>query len=489
MKKKNKYAILELIYEGMVARCYKARDPILNRLVLLKILNPNLTSDTQWIKRFEREAVIQAKLKHPNIVTIYELGKGDDFYIASEYIHGMTLKEMIEKKGPLELKLLSSIIKQIVSALRYAHKKGVIHRDLKPGNILITEKNEVKLADFGLAFALDSDSITQEGFVLGTPAYMSPEQARGKKVDYRSDIFSLGVTLYEALSGINPFKGNTYADSISKVLNSNPEPLTNIAPNIPVQVSDIVSKMLVKDRKKRLSKIDELEAIFEPFAGAVGLKKRHKKFSLIYALLSIPILILCISIYNSLMSTHKKEEIIKSKENTVFSRPAAVDTINLARTTSPLTKKKSLPVYMKQKEEYVNVRLIVLQWAYVYIDGDYIGTTPLREEIKLKKGKHQIILKHPYFPTFTEDVVITDSCLLTYDLGKKCAFLDIQVNPWGIVYIDGECVDTTPIARPIPVTLGEHLIMVKHTTLGERMEKVTIDSTKVYQFSYNLKSE
>jgi len=489
MRKKTKYEIIELIYEGMAAQSFKARDPILNRLVLLKILHPNLSSDTQWVQRFKREAVIQAKLRHPNIVTIYELGKGDNFYIASEYVQGMTLKELIAKKGSIDLKTLSPIIVQVVAALRYAHKRGIVHRDLKSANILITEKNEVKLTDFGLAFARDSSTITQEGFVLGTPAYMSPEQARGKKVDFRSDIFSLGVTIYEALSGENPFKGETYADSISRVLNVTPKTLAEVVPNLSKNVSDIVSKMLIKDREKRLSNLEELESVFTPLVGSTYSRTRQRRFRLIYAILVIPVFILVIFLYSNYLSRKNEIKVVQSEIDSASMPLNVVDTSNLSSIAPQVTVEKPALVYSKPKEEYVDVVLNVSPWADVYIDGASIGTTPFVDALKLKKGKHNIVLKNPYFPILVEDVVITEYCSLTYNLEQRCAFLDITVEPWGIIYIDGELVDTTPLERPIPVLLGDHTIRVRHFQLGERSKRVTMDSTKVYQFSFDLRGE
>ncbi len=483
---RGKYEILESIYEGMAARSYKARDPKLDRLVLLKILHSNLSSDIQWVKRFEREAMIQAKLRHPNIVMIYEMGKGKNFYIASEYIQGITLKELITKQGFLEFKTLSPIILQIIAALRYAHKKGIVHRDLKPANILITEKNKVKLTDFGLAFVKDCGSITQEGFVLGTPAYMSPEQARGKKVDFRSDIFSLGVTIYEALSGKNPFKGNTNADSISRILHLKLEKLDKVVPDIPVQISDTVAKMLVKDPEKRLSKLNEVESVF---ANSAGVKPRHREISLKYALLFIPIIILFIFLYDTRVNIQNKESVVKSVVDSMSSAITVIDTLNPVGTTLSIAKKESKPEYVKPEPGYVEVKLMVSPWANVFIDGDSIGTTPLGQEIKLKKGKHCIVLKNPYFPAIVEDIVIMNNCSLTYNFNKRYALLDIEVTPWGIIYIDGELVDTTPLKRPIPVTLGEHTIRIEHSSLDERVEMITTDSIKLYQLTFDLEDE
>jgi serine/threonine protein kinase len=490
MRKKTKYEIIELIYKGMAARSFKARDPILNRLVLLKILHHDLSSDTQWVQRFEREAVIQAKLRHPNIVTIYELGKGDNFYIASEYVQGITLKELIAKKGSVDLETLSPIIVQVIAALRYAHKRGIVHRDLKSANILITEKNEVKLTDFGLAFARDSGTITQEGFVLGTPAYMSPEQARGKKVDFRSDIFSLGVTIYEALSGKNPFEGETYADSISRVLNVTPKTLAEVVPNLPENVSDIVSKMLIKDRKNRLSNLEELESVFASVVGSTYSGTGKRKFRLIYAILTVPVFILVIFLYKNYLDRQNEIKVVQSDIDSVSMSLGAVDTLDFNSTAPLVSIKKPMPMYnSKPKEEYADVVLNVSPWADVYIDGASIGTTPFVDALKLKKGKHTIVLKNPYFPILVEDIMITEYCSLTYNLEQRCAFIDITVEPWGIIYIDGELVDTTPIERPIPVLLGDHTIRVRHFQLGERSKRVTMDSTRLYQFSFDLRGE
>lgn len=496
MKIEDKYEILEPIYEGMTAKSFKARDKILDRLVLLKILHSHLVSDNEWIKRFEREAVIQAKLKHPNIVMIYELGKGQNFYIASEYVQGLTLKEMIKKNGQLSLKALGPIVRQIVAALKYAHKRGIVHRDLKPANILITEKGEVKLTDFGLAFVQGGESITQQGVVFGTPEYMSPEQARAQKAGFPSDIFALGVTIYEALTGNNPFKGNTHTDSINRILNSNPPILNTVLPDLPISVSEIISKMLIKNPQERQSNLEGLASAFAPFADSGyreiisypfsrRLSEKRKLFS--YGALIVVFLILSAFYYNHWSNKKEQKFKIKSGIAAVNQQLEVKNHLNANSVVSLPIKKSTPPSFLR--DDYVFIKFQVLPWANVYIDDDSAGTTPFTERIRLKKGAHKIKLKNPFFPVYTEDLVIENSCTLTFNLKEKFAFLKIEVKPWGIVYLDGALVDTTPLESPVPVSLGEHTILVRHFALGERTKIVKADSAKLYQLSFDLKNK
>jgi len=484
MKRIGRYEIIDLIYEGMLAKSYKAYDPLLNRKVFLKIMHPNLSSDNSWIRRFEREARIQAKLKHPNIVTIYELGKDKNFFIASEYVEGCTLKDLIVKNGRVEMRELSNILIQVINALEYLHEKGIVHRDIKPQNILISKTNDVKLADFGLAFSPKEDSITQQGFTLGTPEYMSPEQAIGKKVDFRSDIFSLGVTIYESLSGKNPFRGESYADSINKIINFRQINLSRSIPDLPASVADIVDKMLIKDKERRLSSLNKVKSVFIEFAESrflrTKVKRKSKRAALIYAILILPLIMLFFALNYEF---HKDREISRVAEviNTEDSTLGAEDPRMSPSPRNRGSKRSHLPA----PKECVDIWFEVSPWANIYIDGESVATTPFVGELRLNKGKHTIVLRNPYYPSIVDSVNLTRPCTLVYDFEKRYAFIDLEVNPWGIIYLDGILVDTTPLSRPIPITLGHHKIEIVHNVLGKIVKDVVIDSARVYHFSFD----
>ncbi len=248
----NKYELLEEIGRGGMAIVYKARQKNLDRIIALKILPQQFTHDKEFLERFHREARASANLTHPNIVTIFDEGSENGVhFIAMEYLEGSDLYSLISSKKQLSLEWVVSVISPIADALDYAHKKGIVHRDIKSANIIITESGRAVLTDFGIARAISGSKLSQTGSVIGTPEYMSPEQADGKNVDGRSDLFSLGIVLYECLSGELPFKGNNPLGTVYKVINSDPLPLRELRKNLPEWIFSVIHKSLSKQTNLR----------------------------------------------------------------------------------------------------------------------------------------------------------------------------------------------------------------------------------------------
>ncbi len=283
MKKSFKdYDFLEVIGKGGMAVLYKGFQRSLSRNVAIKELHTFLLDNENFIDRFEREAKALASLMHENVVQVFDFGKEQDsYYIVMEYVEGLDLKELMKSttKFPLEIALM--VIYQICSGLEHAHSSGITHRDMKPGNVLMNKFGVVKIADFGLAQAANLDSITVTGSLIGTPAYMSPEQAAGKKVDHRSDIFSIGVMLYEMISSKKPYGGDSYASVIAKILTQKPRQIIEIEPNLPSDIINIVNKSLAKYVEKRYSDIGLMLQDLENYFGSIGItpnKRLVKKF-------------------------------------------------------------------------------------------------------------------------------------------------------------------------------------------------------------------
>jgi serine/threonine protein kinase/Tfp pilus assembly protein PilF len=261
------YKILEKIGEGGMGVVYKAEDTKLNRTVALKFLPPEWTLNDEAKKRFMREAQAAAALDHPNICTVYEI---DEFegrtFISMAYIKGQTLKHKMES-GPLEIQDAQGLILQIALGLNEAHQNGIVHRDIKPANIMITEKGLAKIMDFGLAKLETGADITKTITIMGTVAYMSPEQARGGKVDIRSDIWSLGVLFYELLTGQLPFGRDTYQASLYAIMHKDPESLSSHRSGIPEMFEMVIKKSLEKDLSRRYqSLLDFIQDLKDPYA-------------------------------------------------------------------------------------------------------------------------------------------------------------------------------------------------------------------------------
>ena len=256
----NRYEIIEKIGSGGMATVYKAKCHVLNRYVAIKILRDEFTTDEEFIKRFEVEAQSAASITHPNIVSVYDVGvDGNLYYIVMELIKGKTLKEIIiEERGPLPWKWSVNIAIQIASALETAHKNNIVHRDIKPHNIIITEDGVAKVTDFGIAKAVSNSTITAFGTTIGSVHYFSPEHARGGFTDEKSDLYSLGVVMYEMLTGKVPFDADTPVSVALKHMQEEPRPAKEVNPNIPLAVNDVIMKALKKDVTLRYQSATEM---------------------------------------------------------------------------------------------------------------------------------------------------------------------------------------------------------------------------------------
>jgi serine/threonine protein kinase/Tfp pilus assembly protein PilF len=253
-----RYTIIEELGRGGMGVVYKAEDTKLKRTVALKFLPPELTHIPDVKDRFMREAQAAAALDHPNICTVYEFDEAEEkTFISMAYVEGQSLRKKLES-GPLELDEALRIATQAAQGLQIAHKKGVVHRDIKSANIMVTEDNQAKIMDFGLARMTGGTLITKEGMTMGTIAYMSPEQARGEEVDHRTDIWSFGVVLYEMFGGQLPFKGEQDQAVVYSILNEKPKPITELRSEIPVSIGQVVDKALEKNPDKRYQQINEL---------------------------------------------------------------------------------------------------------------------------------------------------------------------------------------------------------------------------------------
>jgi eukaryotic-like serine/threonine-protein kinase len=261
-----RYRIQRKLGAGGMADVYLAEDQELGRRIAIKILNGRHANDDQFIERFRREAKNAAALNHPNIVSIYDRGEAEDtYYIAMEYLDGRTLKELIVGRGAAPINVAIEYARQILSALRFAHRHGIVHRDIKPHNVLVDGEGRVKVTDFGIARA-GTSQMTEAGSIVGTAQYLSPEQARGGEVDPRSDLYSLGIVLYELLTGKTPFDGETPVEIAMKHLSATPKPPSKLRPDVPRELDMVVMRALAKNPDDRYQSADEMEADLERVA-------------------------------------------------------------------------------------------------------------------------------------------------------------------------------------------------------------------------------
>ena len=256
----NRYSIIHTLGRGGMAKVYRAHDEVLDRDVALKVLREQFADDEEFVERFKLEAKSAASLSHPNIVQVYDRGETQEgpSYIAMEYVPGGTLKERISSDGPLEPGVAASLALQIAEALGAAHERGVVHRDIKPQNVLLTATGDAKVADFGIARAASTATISQTSVILGTASYMSPEQAVGEPATPRSDLYSLGIVLYETLTGALPYTAESPVAVSMKHINDPLRPPKEVNPQIPEGLNALVVKLLAKDPEDRYADAAEL---------------------------------------------------------------------------------------------------------------------------------------------------------------------------------------------------------------------------------------
>src|SRR5256884_3865638 len=255
-----RYKIVRKLGAGGMADVYLAEDQELGRRVAIKILNDRHANDDQFVERFRREAKNAAGLSHPNIVSIYDRGEAEGtYYIAMEFLDGRSLKELIVSRGPAPIPIAIDYARQILAALRFAHRNGIVHRDIKPHNVLVDSEGRLKVTDFGIARA-GASQMTEAGSIIGTAQYLSPEQAKGSPVDQTSDLYSVGIVLYELLTGVVPFTGDTPVEIAMKHLSAVPEPPSAKRAEIPRDLDLIILRALGKDPSERYQSAEEMDA-------------------------------------------------------------------------------------------------------------------------------------------------------------------------------------------------------------------------------------
>jgi len=264
-----RYELQRRLARGGMAEVFLAQDQLLGRPVAVKVLFPEFATDPSFVERFRREAQAAANLSHPNIVGVYDWGReGKTYYIVMEYVEGRSLSEIIRTEGPLPAVQAAEIAKEIASALGFAHKNDVVHRDMKSGNVIVSNSGQIKVADFGIATAISGtgqSNLTQTGAVMGTATYFSPEQAQGKPLDGRSDLYSLGIVMYEMLTGSPPFSGDSPVSIAYKHVQEQPELISTKRPGVAEALQAITAKLLNKEPDQRYSRAEELQSDLEKF--------------------------------------------------------------------------------------------------------------------------------------------------------------------------------------------------------------------------------
>ena len=255
-----RYEIIETLGQGGMGAVYKARDREVDRVVALKVIRPELANQPQILARFKRELILSRQVTHKNVVRIFDLGEADNIkFITMEFVDGRDLHSLLRANTPLSLEQKVKIVIQVCRALEAAHAEGVVHRDLKPQNIMLENTGRVVVMDFGIAHSMEESGGTSTGMLLGTPAYVSPEQAKGEKIDTRSDIYTLGIVFYELLTGKVPFESETVVGLLLKRIQERPVPPIERDKEIPQALSDVVLKCLIVEKEHRYQTTREVQ--------------------------------------------------------------------------------------------------------------------------------------------------------------------------------------------------------------------------------------
>lgn len=359
----DRYEIIKMIGEGGMANVYLANDNILERKVAIKVLRGDLSNDEKFIRRFKREALSVSNLSHPNIVEVYDVGEEDgNYYIVMEYIEGKTLKQLLQKRGALTLPEVIDIMSQLTDGLSHAHEAYIIHRDIKPQNIMIEDNGLVKITDFGIAMALNSTQLTQTNSVMGSVHYLPPEQANGKGSTIKSDIYSLGILMYELLAGSVPFKGDTAVEIALKHMKEKMPSIRKQNPTIPQSVENIVLKATAKNPKNRYDSVREMYNDLQ-----TAMEKDNEK-RLVYEYPE-----------NDLEETKVIAPIAKEFKKTIVDKP--LDQEEDSITSNEKDEKNKLPIILAI---ILLVILIVLAFVYLLISSNDVKEVKVPDVVGLE---------------------------------------------------------------------------------------------------------
>ena len=522
---KNNFVVRETIRDGHLTRVVKAEQPSLKRTVLLKTLHKHLVADENLVRRFEREARACAMIRSEHIVQVYDLTDLDGApTIVMEYVEGRSLQDVL-LEGPQSERFARMVAAGVLRALAVAHKAGVVHRDIKPANIMIDTLGVVKVADFGLASVGVETTLTLEGTVLGTPAYMSPEQVSGGVVDGQSDLFSLGVTLVELVTGERLFQGQSYAECLNKILNFKVESIDRFSGVVSDQFLMFVRRLLMPGKGDRWSSAEEAlkELTGEEPHRANMFAGRQIKLRRLWVSGGLAFVVLLIAAFVFFWPEADKGQ----ERGDSTSSPQDKDSLNVVRHNSPSTRgtlgeaaadegKQKAIVQIppeatsrkdrsgtKEKTESPEkprmlavadsgfVQISCTPWAKVYVDDDYIGTTPIAGTLRLRAGTHTVTFNNPAFLPMVRSVNVEPGRQTSVEVSflEQVGYLLVVSQPWAEIYVDDQYRETTPLGQPLMVTSGNRKVRLHNPAFEDIVTSVSVgvrDTVKLIK-SFNKK--
>jgi serine/threonine protein kinase len=469
------FQLQELIYEGPHTLVFRGHQSNLNRAVLIKLLKPSIKERKEWIERFQREARVCAQFKHPNIVSVYKLGEKNSYhYIALEFIEGVSLKELLSNTTPLPLQISLSITGQILEALIYVHQNKIIHRDIKPGNILIDRHGRAKLTDFGLAHIGDEVSVTLQGSIIGTPAYMAPEQIVGNALDGRTDLFSLGAVIYEMLTGKQAFGGESYSACLHKIINEQPPPPSQLNSRLPKDMNSFVGRFLGKTPDERWKDSQQAHEYLQRLAGQNKIKLDR---------ISVQNFI---SSFSKTASSDKKqapytEEAIKNKfikRWKLISGFAAIIILLLISFFWMGQQKKPSPKFADQQQNLISAESDSEKIGFqpkLHSDSDTFAKNVTETATKGKESPTSLAAQGLNPPPQKPGDIAVDTLLAERTPDKSpnaeehttvekntMAQLNVSVDPWAKIMIDDQEIESQANQISVPISPGKHTLTFLH---------------------------
>lgn len=500
--KNEQLKIEQKISESGTTTVYRAFDDALHRPVLLKVLHKHLANDEDVRARFVREARACAALRSEHIVQVYDLTEMDQSpAIVMEFVEGSSLKDRIASGEGKGIDAARKTALHVLRALAAAHEKKIIHRDIKPGNILVGVDGTMKVTDFGLASFALSPTVTMEGMVLGTPAYMAPEQVRGDEVDERTDLFALGATVVEVLSGERIFEGSTYTECMKKVLAFKEPDLEHYASFSSHEFILFLKRLMHPKKEERFVSAKEALSALGEKKSSVFVRQdaipQSKRRMFVPAIGGAVIVILFIlfgwmklseqSVVPSSQPQSNERVAFDTIRNTEQSRSAALQSPVLPTFGSRDTGSKGTHLRSVAKDSG-KIFLTSAPWAKVYIDNRLIGETPIAAPFILAAGQHTVMFTNPSFEPIMKTIVVEPNKELTVNgnFFENVGYVACTAVPWADVYIDEQKKDTTPLEKPIMITAGKHSIRFKNPAFIDIVKEVTVVPKETLQITISF---
>ena len=499
----DKFQIVECLKKDESGSVFRARHLYLNKEIILKTLNKNVIADKTVISRFLREARILASLDHPNIIKVLDFGKHQEFlYISFTFFESRNLRVIInENKTTNDQKF--DILRQLVRGLAAVHAKGIIHRDLKPENILINSEMDVKIADFGLALAPNENIVTQKSSVVGTPGYMSPEQVRGEKLTARSDLFALGIILFELFGGKNPFIGQDLNATLNKILQFQFDQIRNKIKNFPEIISRVLEKTLQNQQSQRLESAGILLKIIDPGIISDQKSKINRKYISLFAVFSsllLIVLLLSWIYYNDSGQNDALSDTISVPDSAqVISEPGAEEKIsdNIPEQTKTFTKSTSANSIMAILEDKNKMKgsgklfLAIQPAAKITINSGESSGILQDTIIALPSGIHILHISHPEYPSLKDTIRIQSGEITTYrvNLDTMCAYFHCVVYPWGEIFINDRYFAQTPFFYYIKLIPGSNILRIINPDFREFSDTLFINRGDTLDLQINIEKE